>query len=162
MKIGILSDTHGNVPEEMNDFFAPCDELWHSGDIGSLDLYNQLKSWKPLRAVYGNIDRNDIRIHCPEFLSFECGGLKILMMHIGGYPPKYNAKSRVLIEQYRPNIFVCGHSHILKVMYDDKYKMLTINPGAAGIYGFHKAITLLRFDIKNKTPKNLEIYHKDR
>ena len=162
MKIGVLSDTHSSLHPQLADFFAPCDQIWHAGDIGSIDVLDTLKQWKSVQAVYGNIDGTSIRKELQEHLFFEVSGLPVLMMHIGGYPPRYNAQSNDLIEQYKPDIFVCGHSHILKVMYDNPHKLLYINPGAAGNYGFHKAITFLRFDIENKRPANLEVFHQDR
>ena len=162
MKIGILSDTHFHLHPQIVPFFAPCDLICHAGDIGSLEIVQQLEAFKPLQAVYGNIDGSDIRSRLKEHIFFEAGGLHILMMHIGGYPPKYTPQSNALIEKYKPDIFVCGHSHILKVMYDNKHKLLYINSGAAGNYGFHKAITFLRFDIENKRPVNLEVFHEDR
>ena len=162
MKIGVLSDTHAYLHPQVFDFFNPCDEIFHAGDIGSMDVLQQLAAFKPLRAVYGNIDSADIRSKLQEHLFFEVSGLSILMMHIGGYPPLYNAQSKAFIEQCKPDIFVCGHSHILKVMYDNNYKLLYINPGAAGSYGFHKAITYLRFDIVGKRPVNMEVFHQDR
>ena len=162
MKIGILSDTHNYLHPQIFDFFAPCDELWHAGDIGNISIVEQLQSFKPLRAVYGNIDGADIRSKYDEYTFFEAEGLQVLMMHIGGYPPKYNPRSKELITQYHPDIFVCGHSHILKIMNDKQQKVLYINPGAAGNYGFHKAITFLRFDIENERPANMEILHEDR
>ncbi|MDR1878122.1 MAG: metallophosphatase family protein [Bacteroidales bacterium] len=162
MKIGILSDTHGDLHPQLFDFFAPCDELWHTGDVGNMGIIKQLEDFKPLRAVYGNIDGNDIRTRFSEHVLFEAGGLQILMMHIGGYPPRYNSRSKELIDQYKPDIFVCGHSHILKIMYDNPHKLLYINSGAAGYYGFHTAITFLRFDIENKRPANMEVFHEDK
>ncbi len=162
MKIGVLSDTHAVLHPQIFNFFKPCDEIWHAGDIGNVETLNKLEKFKPLRAVYGNIDGTDIRSKLEEHVLFEARGLHILMIHIGGYPPRYNPYSKELIEQYNPDIFVCGHSHILKVMYDKKHKLLHINPGAAGNYGFHKAITFLRFDIENKRPGNMEVFHEDR
>ncbi len=162
MKIGILSDTHNYLHPQLFDFFAPCDELWHVGDIGTLQIVERLQEFKPLRAVYGNIDGTDIRSKYEEFTFFDAGGLQVLMMHVGGYPPKYNPRSKELIGKYRPDIFVCGHSHILKIMNDKQQKLLYINPGAAGNSGFHKAVTFLRFDIENKCPANMEIFHEDR
>ena len=162
MKIGILSDTHHYLHPQLFDFFAPCDELWHAGDIGNISIVEQLQLFKPCRAVYGNIDGTDIRSKHDEYAFFEAGGLQVLMMHIGGYPPNYNSRSKELIAQYHPDIFVCGHSHILKVMNDKQKNLLYINPGAAGNYGFHKAITFLRFDIENQRPANMEIFHEDR
>jgi putative phosphoesterase len=162
MKIGILSDTHNYLHSQIFTFFASCDELWHAGDIGNINIAEQLQSFKPLRAVYGNIDGTDIRSHYGEYTFFEAGGLQVLMMHAGGYPPIYNPRGRELLEQYNPDIMVCGHSHILKILNDNKRKLLYINAGAAGNQGFHKAITFLRFDIENKRPANMEIFHEDR
>jgi putative phosphoesterase len=162
MKIGVLSDTHAILHSRIFDFFEPCSEIWHAGDIGNEEIINQLEAFKPLRAVYGNIDNTNIRARLHEYTCFNTGGLQVLLMHIAGYPPKYNNRSRELIEEYNPDIFVCGHSHILKVMYDSRYKLLYINPGAAGHYGFHKAITFLRFDIENQKPANMEVFHEDR
>ena len=162
MKVGVLSDTHGCYLSAIETFFADCDQLWHAGDIGSQDVYNRLSAFKPLKAVYGNIDDALIRKLTEKELFFESGGLNILMTHIGGYPPKYNANSLPLIDRYKPDIFVCGHSHILKVVYDQQRKMLAINPGAAVNYGFHKAITMLKFDIVDKTPKNMDVFHQER
>ena len=162
MKIGILSDTHNYLHPQIFDFFAPCDELWHAGDIGTFQIAEQLQEFKPLRAVYGNIDGADIRSKYDEFAFFETGGLHVLMMHIGGYPYKYNPRSKELLAKFHPAIFVCGHSHILKIMNDKQRNLLYINPGAAGNYGFHQAITFLRFDIENKRPTNMEIFHEDR
>jgi putative phosphoesterase len=162
MKIGVLSDTHTVLQPQIFAFFQPCDEIWHAGDIGNMEVINQLETFKPLRAVYGNIDNMDIRSKLDEYICFNTGSLRTLIMHIGGYPPKYNSRSKELIKQYNPDIFVCGHSHILKVMYDKQHKLLYINPGAAGNYGFHKAITFLRFDIENQRPANMEIFHEDR
>jgi putative phosphoesterase len=162
MKIGILSDTHAVLHPSVFNFFSPCDEIWHAGDIGNEEILTQLANFKPLKAVYGNIDNAIVRTKLQEHLCFNQCGLQILLMHIGGYPPKYNAHSKELIEKYHPDIFVCGHSHILKVMYDKQYKLLYINSGAAGNYGFHKAITFLRFDIENQKPANMEVFHEDR
>ncbi|MDR1459578.1 MAG: metallophosphatase family protein [Bacteroidales bacterium] len=162
MKIGILSDTHGVLPPQVFDFFKPCDEIWHAGDIGNIEVINDLETFKPLRAVYGNIDGGEMRSFLSEYLYFRAGQLTVLLMHIGGYPPKYNGRSLELLQQYRPDIFVCGHSHILKVMYDRKRSLLYVNPGAAGNYGLHKAITFLRFDVKDQKPVNMEVYHEDR
>ncbi|MDR0605015.1 MAG: metallophosphatase family protein [Bacteroidales bacterium] len=162
MKIGIISDTHSVLHPNVFNFFEPCHEIWHAGDIGNEEILTQLEIFRPLKAVYGNIDNATLRTKLHEHLCFNQSGLQILLMHIGGYPPKYNTHSKELIEQYHPDIFVCGHSHILKVMYDKKYKLLYINPGAGGNYGFHKAITFLRFDIENQKPANMEVFHEDR
>ncbi len=162
MKIGVLSDTHGYLHPQIDSFFSPCSQIWHAGDIGSIDIYQSLSEGKSLKAVYGNIDGNDIRLKTAEYLCFEVEHLKVLMIHIGGYPPKYNSRSLQLIEAYKPDIFVCGHSHILKVKYDERHRLLAINPGAAGRYGFHRAITFLRFDILNGQPCNLEVFHEEK
>ena len=162
MKIGVLSDTHAVLHPQLMDFFAPCNQIWHAGDIGSMEVLHTLKQWKPLQAVYGNIDGKDIRGETQEYLFFEAEQAKVLLMHIGGRPPKYNSHSQLLIERHKPTIFVCGHSHILSVCYDKNYKLLYINPGAAGNYGFHKAITFLRFDLEQGKPANLEVFHLDR
>ena len=162
MKIGILSDTHNYLHPKLFDFFASCDELWHAGDIGNVNIVKQLQAFKPLRAVYGNIDGTDIRFLFDEYVFFEAGGLRVLMVHIGSYPPKYNSQSKELIKQYHPDILVCGHSHILKIMKDKENNLIYINPGSAGNYGFHKAITFLRFSIENQRPTNMEIFHEDR
>jgi len=162
MKIGILSDTHSTIHPQLADFFAPCDQIWHAGDIGSVEVLNTLRQWKPVQAVYGNIDGIDVRRELSEYLFFEAAQAKVLLLHIGGQFHKYNTNSKLLIEQYHPTIFMCGHSHILSVRYDKNYKFLYINPGAAGNYGFHKAVTFLRFDINNGTHSNLEVFHQDR
>ena len=162
MKIGILSDTHAALHPQLAEFFAPCDQIWHAGDIGSTEVLSTLKQWKPVQAVYGNIDGMDMRKELQEHLFFEAEQAKVLLLHIGGNPPKYNANSKLLIEQHKPTIFVCGHSHILSVRYDKNYNLLYVNPGAAGNFGFHKAITFLRFDIHNGTPSHLEVFHQDR
>jgi len=162
MKIGVLSDTHAYLHPQLEDFFATCDQIWHAGDFGTMDILNTLKQWKPIQAVYGNIDGGDIRRELNEHLFFEAEQARVLLLHIGGYPPKYNPLSKSLIAQYKPTVFVCGHSHILSVRYDKNYNFLYINPGAAGNYGFHKAITFLRFDIVQGVPSNLEVFHQDR
>ena len=162
MKVGVLSDTHSVLHPQLFDFFAPCDQIWHAGDIGSITVLNTLKQWKPVQAVYGNIDGTEIRKELTEHLFFEAEQAKVLLMHIGGRPSKYNANSKLLIEQYKPTVFVCGHSHILSVRFDKNHNLLYINPGAAGNYGFHKAVTFLRFDIKAGIPSCLEVFHQDR
>lgn len=162
MKIGVISDTHSVLQDEMYEFFKDCCEIWHAGDIGSVEVLHKLENFKPLRGVYGNIDSYDIRIQLKESQFFETGCLKILVTHIGGKPAKYNSKSNALIKQFKPDIFVCGHSHILKIMHDKDNKLLYINPGAAGNYGIHKIITFLKFDIENGHLLNMEVYNKKR
>ena len=156
-KIGILSDTHGMLDERVFEHFALCDEVWHAGDIGSLEVLNKLQAFKPLRAVWGNIDGHDIRILLPQHNRFMCEGVKVWLTHIGGYPGKYDALVRPEIFRQPPDLFVCGHSHILKVQYDKMLKLLHINPGAAGKYGFHKVQTLIRFVIDGEKIQNLEV-----
>jgi putative phosphoesterase len=156
-RIGILSDTHGIVPNQVYDFFKDCDEIWHAGDIGSMDALIELQAFKPLRAVYGNMDGWDIRHETSENQLFFCESAKVLITHIGGYPGRYERRILPLIEQQRPDIFISGHSHILKVMPDRKYNLLHINPGAAGISGFHKVRTLVRFTVDNGVFSDLEV-----
>ena len=155
--IGILSDTHGYIHPRVFDFFSGVDEIWHAGDMGNVDIARQLMALKPLRAVYGNIDGRDVRIEFPEVLVFRVDQVKVLMTHIGGYPGRYDPGARLIIEQERPKLFVCGHSHILKVIYDQKYDLLHINPGAAGKYGIHKSITAIRLIIEGDNMRDLEI-----
>lgn len=156
-KIGIISDTHGFLDPKVKKHFVSVDEIWHAGDIGSENVLDELEAFKPTRAVYGNIDGQDIRIRTVEDLVFEIAGAKILMTHIGGYPPKYAWGIREKLKAVKPNLFVCGHSHILKVINDSKLNILHMNPGAAGKSGFHKVKTLLRFDISNGKFSNLEV-----
>jgi putative phosphoesterase len=156
-RIGILSDTHGIVPNQVYEFFKDCDEIWHAGDVGNADVLTELQAFKPLRAVYGNIDGGVMRRIYHESNCFEVDGCKVLMMHIGGYPRNYSPKALQLIHGARPKIFVSGHSHILKVIYDPIYDLLHINPGGAGIYGIHRVRTAVRFDIEAGEIKNMEI-----
>lgn len=148
-KIGLLSDTHATWDDRFEKYFQDCDEIWHAGDIGSLDLAEKFESIKPFRAVYGNIDDAKTRSAFPESLRFRFEGMEILMMHIGGYPGRYSPAALAAFKRKIPEIFICGHSHILKVIYDKKYGMLCVNPGAAGKQGFHKTRTLMRltFDL---------------
>lgn len=157
MKIGVISDTHGYLDDKIFNYFEECDEIWHAGDIGSLSVIEQLESFKPTIAVFGNIDNNKIRQSHPEHQQFEREGLKILITHIGGYPPKYNAKAKALLTKNPPDIFVTGHSHILRVAHDSELnKLLFINPGAAGKHGFHKIRTIIRFDVNDKQVSNMQ------
>ncbi len=155
-RIGLISDTHGYLDEAVFHYFAECDEIWHAGDFGGIELADQLASFKPLRAVYGNIDGQDVRIVHPEHQFFECEGMKVWMTHIGGYPGKYPGKVKETLLNYQPDLFICGHSHILKVIYDKNLHFLHLNPGAAGKHGWHKVRTLLRFNIFDKKIHNLE------
>lgn len=158
-KIGLISDTHGFLDEAVFNHFEQCDEIWHAGDWGTIELANELKSKsnKPLRGVFGNIDGQDIRSIYPEQLVFNCEEVKVMMRHIGGYPPKYNPETRKELQLHQPQLFISGHSHILKVMYDDKINCLHMNPGAAGKQGWHKMRTLIRFVIDGKNMKDCEI-----
>jgi putative phosphoesterase len=157
LKIGLLSDTHGYLDPKIYDVFKDVDEIWHAGDLGTIELCDELKKLKPFYAVFGNIDGKDIRLEYPLNLIIEREGLKILMTHIGGYPGNYEPKARRQIEEVKPDVFICGHSHILKVMRDEKHSnMLVMNPGAAGVQGFHKMKTVLRFTVNNGKIENLE------
>ncbi|MEN9919560.1 MAG: hypothetical protein RL662_1996 [Bacteroidota bacterium] len=156
-KIGLLSDTHGYWDEKYKLHFANCDEIWHAGDIGSTELAEKLEAFKPLRAVYGNIDGGELRKTYSEFMRFTTEGVDVLMTHIGGYPNKYIPKVKHILETNPPTLFICGHSHILKVMFDKRYNCLDINPGAAGKSGFHKVRTLIRFVLEKGIIRDLEI-----
>ncbi len=161
-RIGLLSDTHGHIHKGVYSFFKSCDEIWHAGDIGNIETADTLSKFKPLRAVYGNIDGGVLRSDFQEFLHFKCEDVGVLMIHIGGYPGRYESKARKLIELYRPGIFISGHSHILKVINDPKYKLLHINPGASGSSGFHKLITMIRFTIEGEQIKDMVIFEANR
>ena len=156
-KIGLLSDTHGYWDEKYLQYFESCDEIWHAGDIGSLEVAQKLAAFRPFRAVYGNIDGQEIRQLYPQILRFTVDGAEVLMKHIGGYPGKYDPYKQRPIRGRPAKIVVRGHSHILKVKYDKTLGMLHINPGAAGISGFHKVRTMVRFVIDNGTFKDLEV-----
>lgn len=160
--IGVLSDTHGFINPAVLKFFDACDELWHAGDIGNLSTFETLRSFKPVRAVSGNIDGIDVRSACPGQLVFTVGEVKVAMIHIGGYPGRYSPEARAIIAGEKPSLFVCGHSHILKVIYDRKHQMLTLNPGAAGNSGFHTLITALRFRIEGERIFDMEIFEQAR
>ena len=157
MKVGLLSDTHGYLDPSIFDYFKDCDEIWHAGDVGNVALLETLENFKPLRAVFGNIDGHDIRIRTEETALIACGGMRIMMTHIAGKPPSFTKNIRALLVAKQPNILVCGHSHILKVIFDKKYNVLYLNPGAAGKHGFHKVKTLLRFDIEQGKIFNMEV-----
>ncbi len=161
-KIGLLSDTHGTIHPRVPDFFKECDEIWHAGDIGNIQTADALNRIKPLRAVYGNIDGGSLRVVYPEYLFFTIEKISVLMIHIGGYPGRYTQQARELIRKYKPGLFISGHSHILKVMYDNKHSLLHINPGAAGNSGFHQKITLVRFVMDGSEMKDMEVLDIDR
>ena len=158
IKIGLISDTHSYLDDRVFDYFEKCDEVWHAGDIGDPYVLDQLESFKLVRAVYGNIDDHNMRIRIPEIQSFTIEGLKVFMIHIGGSPPRYAKSILNKLREEKPKLFICGHSHILKVMPDNNLnKMIYMNPGAAGHHGFHRMRTLLRFDIDKGQIKNLEV-----
>ena len=155
--ISLLSDTHSVLDERFIPHLKNSDEIWHAGDIGSLDVYDKLTKLSDVKAVYGNIDDHKIRIGLKSELFFKCEGVNIYMTHIGGYPGKYSKGIKEKIEKTNPNIFICGHSHILKIMNDKKNKLLFLNPGAAGNHGVHKLKTIIKFDIDDKEIRNLKI-----
>ena len=157
LRIGLLSDTHSYLHPKIFEFFRECDEIWHAGDIGTIEISGKISSFKPVKAVYGNIDGQDIRIVYPKEIIFFSEKVKVVMTHIGGYPGRYEKSALNLILNEKPQLFITGHSHILKVMYDKKYQLLFINPGAAGKFGFHRSITLVRFVIDGKQIKDLEV-----
>lgn len=156
-RIGLLSDTHGYWDERYLKYFEPCDQIWHAGDIGSMEIVERLEAFRPLKAVYGNIDGQDMRRLFPETARFTVDGADVLMKHIGGYPGKYDASIRSTLFANPPQLFISGHSHILKVKYDKSLNLLHINPGAAGIYGFHTVRTLVRFSIDKSRFSDLEV-----
>ncbi|GHT39174.1 phosphoesterase [Bacteroidia bacterium] len=156
-KIGLLSDTHSYWDDKFAHYFADCDEIWHAGDIGSDEVLNRLAAIKPTRAVYGNIDSHALRAICPQTLRFEIEQVPVLLTHIGGYPGKYAPEIRQELYANPPKLFVCGHSHILKVQYDKRLQMLHINPGAAGKYGFHTVRTIVRFVIAGAEIRDMEV-----
>lgn len=156
-KIGLLSDTHSFLDEKIFKHFENCDEIWHAGDIGNIEVVQQLENFKPFKAVYGNIDDAIIRREFPLDLRFECEGVDVFMTHIGGYPGRYNQRVREIIQANSPKLFICGHSHILKVIPDKKYKLLHINPGACGVHGFHQIKTVVRFELAEGKIQNLEV-----
>ncbi len=156
-RIGLLSDTHGLLDERVFEHFASCDEIWHAGDWGSMEVVERLQSFKPLRGVWGNIDGQDIRRMFPRHNRFRCENVDVWLTHIGGYPGKYDPAVKPGIFLHPPKLFVSGHSHILKVKYDRDLGLLHINPGAAGKYGFHLVQTLVRFVINDTDIQDLEI-----
>ena len=155
--IGLISDTHSYLHPKIFEYFKKCDEIWHAGDIGDASIIDVLSKFKPTRAVYGNIDGQEIRKMCPKNQRFVCEEVDVWITHIGGYPNRYSKDIRELIKKNPPKLFISGHSHILKVMYDQKLDLLHMNPGAAGKFGIHKVITMLRFKIDGKEIKELEV-----
>lgn len=157
MKILLLSDTHSYIDERILEYASQADEVWHGGDIGDLKVTDELQKVSKLRAVYGNIDNAEIRKEFPLNNRFRVDGLDVLMTHIGGYPGKYSPAIREEIYTNPPKLFICGHSHILKVMPDKKLNLLHMNPGACGIYGFHQVRTMIRFEINSGKIENPEV-----
>tara|TARA_B100001057_G_C22789362_1_gene926966 strand:+ start:446 stop:940 length:495 start_codon:yes stop_codon:yes gene_type:complete len=156
-RIGLLSDTHSYLDKSILKHFETCNEIWHAGDIGDVSILDQLKAFKPTKAVYGNIDSNIVRKECPLHQRFMCEDVDVWITHIGGYPKQYAPPIREEIIKNPPNLFISGHSHILKVMYDKQLSVLHMNPGAAGKHGFHHVRTLLRFTIDGHEIKDLEV-----
>ena len=157
IKVGLLSDTHGYWDDKYVEYLDGCDEIWHAGDIGSPELAARLAAWKPLRAVVGNADGGTLRMDYPKVAHFTVEGVRVLMTHIGGYPGHYNPAIRKELYETRPDLFIAGHSHILKVVYDPSLNCLHINPGAAGISGFHVVRTLVRFALQAGKVTDLEV-----
>ena len=156
-KILLLSDTHSHIDETILKYVRQADEVWHAGDIGDLVVTDTIKKIKPLRAVFGNIDDDKARMEFPLHNRFMCEGVDVWITHIGGYPGKYNQIIRTEIKQNPPKLFICGHSHILKVQFDKELNLLHMNPGACGIHGFHQVRTMLRFEIEGDKIQNLEV-----
>lgn len=156
-RIGVISDTHGTFDDCLKYFLKDVDEIWHAGDIGNVETVQAIAAFKPLKAVFGNIDNTSVRYHYEEFAYFKCEEVTVLMTHIGGYPRHYHPKALQKIQAVHPKIFISGHSHILKVIYDNVYDLLHINPGAAGCYGFHNVRTAIRFTIDGSDIRDMEI-----
>lgn len=156
-RIALLSDTHNYLDPRIFKYFESCDQIWHAGDIGTIAIADQLAAIKPLIAVYGNIDGTDVRQVHPLNQRFMCEEVDVYMTHIGGYPNRYSLEALKEIKRKAPKLFICGHSHILKVMFDPTYQLLHINPGAAGVHGFHKVKTMVRFSIEGDKIKDLEV-----
>ncbi len=156
-RVGLLSDTHSFFDPRFKELFADCDEIWHAGDIGDIKVLDEMKDFKPTRAVYGNIDDAVIRRSIDEHLRFNCEGVDVWITHIGGYPGKYDRSVKHELFNNPPKLFIAGHSHILKVIYDDQLNLLHVNPGAAGLSGFHAVRTAIRFVLDKGEIKDLEV-----
>jgi uncharacterized protein len=156
-RIGLLSDTHGYLDEAVFSYFESCDEVWHAGDFGNAEMIGRLQAFKPFRGVWGNIDGGEIRALVPENNLFTAEGVKVLMTHIGGYPGRYAPRIRPLLLAEKPQLFISGHSHILKILYDEKLRCLHMNPGAAGKQGWHQVRTLIRFVIDGPAMRDCEV-----
>ncbi len=157
MRIGILSDTHGYLDKQIINHLQDCDEIWHAGDMGTMAVVDQLSALGNTKMVYGNIDGHEIRNICPEYQYFNASGLPVYMIHIGGYPGRYRPQVKQFIAKNRPGLFISGHSHILKIIPDNKYGLLHINPGAAGRIGFHKIRTLIKLQIVHGKINDLKV-----
>jgi putative phosphoesterase len=158
LKIGLLSDTHSYLDPKVLEHFRNCDEIWHAGDIGDPDVVAQLMKVKPVKAVFGNIDTKELQSKWPEDLCWEADGVRVLMTHIGGTPPRYNPRVKKMIELEKPRLFICGHSHILKIGRDAEHgSLLFVNPGAAGNHGFHVMKTIVRFEVLSGEVKGMEV-----
>jgi putative phosphoesterase len=156
-RIGLISDTHGFIDDKLFEYFAKCDEIWHAGDIGNIEAADILNAFRPLKAVYGNIDGHDVRASYPKIKRFNCEKVDVMITHIGGYPGHYDREVREIFKNNPPKLFICGHSHILKIIYDKQFDFLHLNPGAAGKSGFHNIRTALRFSIDGKEIKDMEV-----
>jgi putative phosphoesterase len=156
-RVGLISDTHHYLDDAVFKHFDKCDDIWHAGDFGTAIISKALSDFKPLKGVYGNIDGQDIRSLHSEVAKFKCEDVDVLMTHIGGYPNRYSPKIKPVISKDPPQLFICGHSHILKIMFDEKLQCLHMNPGAAGKQGWHKVRTLIRFTIDGKNIKDCEV-----
>lgn len=156
-RIGLISDTHSHLEESVFDYFEECDEIWHAGDIGDPVVADRLADFRPFRAVYGNIDEPALRRRFPEDLRFELEGVAVFMTHIGGYPGRYNKRVRAILREQPPKLYICGHSHILKVMPDQQLGLLHVNPGAAGKHGFHQMKTIVRFSLNKGRVEDLQV-----
>jgi len=157
MQVGLLSDTHGFLDEAIFTYFEKCDEVWHAGDFGPVEILDRLKAFKPTRGVFGNIDGQKIRSELPQDLDWQCEGVRVYMTHIGGYPGNYDARAKQQLDQRKPDLFLCGHSHITRVMRDSKRKLLHMNAGACGRIGWHVTRTMLRFRVDGDQVNNVEL-----
>jgi putative phosphoesterase len=156
-KIGLMSDTHGSIDPKIFEYFKDVDEVWHAGDVGDVKVIQDLEKFKPVRGVYGNIDGHEVRAMWPKTQRFKCEDLDVLITHIGGKPYKYSSDAYAAFMKKSPEVFVCGHSHILLVQFDKKINSMWLNPGACGYKGFHKVKTVLRFEVHGKELKNMEV-----
>jgi putative phosphoesterase len=157
MQVGLLSDSHGFLDEAIFTYFEHCDEVWHAGDFGPVEVLDRLKAFKPVRGVFGNIDGAEIRAELPQDLEWQCEGVRVYMTHIGGYPGSYDKRAKQELTQRKPDLFICGHSHIARVMRDPKLTLLHMNPGACGRIGWHQQRTIIRFTIGANRVGNVEL-----